>query len=87
MARSMTLWVAATTRSFSTFLEAAKSELLPHLSLVHQALELLLVRTPALQPPLTLDPARPPLQAVVCHAQVLVLLQLEMLQTQRKFAN
>ena len=68
-------------------MEAAKSELLLLLSLVHQAQELLLVRTPALQPPLTLVLARLPLQAVVCHAQVQVLLQLEMLQTQRKFAS
>lgn len=45
---------------------------------VHQAQELLLVRTLALLLLPTLARARLPLQAVVCRVQVQVLLQLEM---------
>jgi len=87
MARSMTLWVAVTTRSFSTFLAEAKSELPLLLNPVHQAQELLLVRTLVLVPLPTLARARLPLQAVVCHVQVQVLLQLEMQQALQNNAN
>ena len=87
MARSMTLWVAVTTRNFSTFLAEARLELPLLLNPVHQAQELLLVRTLAVLLLLTLARARLPLQAVVCHVQVQALLQLEMQQVLQKYAS
>ena len=57
------------------------------LNLVHQAQELLLVRTLALLLLPTLALARLPLQAVVCHVQVQVLLRLEMQQALQKYAS